>query len=44
MIKIYIRLTLADGKTMIDFLLAFDKSKKKSEKGLYKLKFSVPDE
>ena len=35
---------LSDGVTMVDFWVAFDKGRKKSEKGLYKIKFDIGDE
>lgn len=32
---------LSDGVTMINFEVSFEKGKKKSEKGLYKIKFNI---
>jgi hypothetical protein len=44
LIQITFNLPLSDGVTMIDFDVALDKSKKKSEKGLYKIRFSIGEE
>lgn len=42
--KVTLKLPLSDGISLIEFEISFDKGKKKSEKGLYKLRFNVGEE
>jgi hypothetical protein len=42
--KIEFKFPLADGQTLINFEVNFEKGRKKKDLGLYKVRFSIPDE
>jgi hypothetical protein len=41
--KIEFQFPLSDGKRVIDFELAFEKGRKKSGQGLFRVRFKIPD-
>ena len=42
--KIEFLFPLADGKTLIQFEVSFEKGRKKKDQGLYKVRFRIPEE
>ena len=42
--KIEFKFPLADGQTLINFEVNFEKGRKKKDLGLYRVKFSIPEQ